>query len=922
MLKSASTTAIAVFAAMCFCAVSLAESWAKPAKVPPPDRNPKRAASPPPQPQVAVPDKKPALLAPAPASTASGIPVPARVPGRKPVTLDELVAKVAPPEEVEEPDAATVQPQAPNPEAPQTSTPQTETQQAALPKKDAALPAQESEPADAQDPTTETDVAPPAQEPVSEATPDATPNPDAAPPANAPQPGAEPAAKPEVATPEPKPDSEPSKAAASPHPDLVPPRRKPGTVRSAAVAAASNVVLPKRKPEAPSGTLARIGELLEYDLSASDKRAVKATVNAVYRGRFSDARSSLARIKDPTARKLGQWYYYRRRGSTGDPHKIAQFRLANPDWPSQKRLLLNAEEALLKRKSDPTTVKAFFGEGRPATGPGKAALAGAHLASGDEAKAKRLISEAWRQHDLGPANEKIILARFGKHLTDKDHKARVDRLLLLDRKSKIKSVLRTAKHLDEMERKKINARIAVVRRQKKAKTLLAGIPESAKKDDVGFYFSRIQWLRRHKKAEEAWKLLKAAPRDPDALIEINEWWIERRINVRKALNAGHPEIAYKIASNHEPLSGKHYYEAKFLSGWIALRFLDKPEVAMEHFLALRTAAFGPKTTAKAEYWLGRTSVALEKDKEAIAHYQAAAKLPLTYYGQLAAQTLDPSHAALHLPPAPKPTDEDLERFKSRDALQAIAVMRAVGLEKLAPLFFHQLARTIEDPVEGVLLARLAHHFDQPHSSVRLSKIALNRGLPLAELAYPTHMFPDYKKINDPVEEALLLALSRQESEFNPAAKSPVGARGLMQIMPNTARAIARQHKVRYRRSALTADPSYNAMLGVAHLGDLINSYRGSYILTLVAYNAGGGRVRDWTREFGDPRRPDVDAIDWVERVPFTETRNYIKKVLTGVQIFRARLNGSERALRLWEDLNRGHSKFAEQASTSANAANN
>ena len=919
MLKSGSTTAIAMFAAICFGAVSLTESWARSAKVPLPDRNPKRAVSPPPQPQVALPNQKPALLTPASVSTRSGIPLPSRVPGRKPTTLDELVAKVAPPEEVEEPDAATAQPEPPNAEAqnaeaPQTAAPQTETQQAALPQ---------------------TEVAPVTQAPESEETPDPAPNAEAASPAETPDPAVQPAAPPgpetsqtaapqaETAAPEKEPEAElNTKKVASPHPDLVPPKRKPNSVKTAAVAAASNVVLPKRKPEAPSGPLARIGELLEYRLSASDKGALKATVNAVYRGRFSDARSSLARIKDPTARKLGQWYYYRRRGNTADPNKIAQFRLANPDWPSQKRLLLNAEEALLKRKSSPSTVKAFFGEGRPATGPGKAALAGAYLASGDETKAKRLISEAWRQHNLGAATEKIILARFGEHLTDKDHKARVDRLLLLDRKSKIKAVLRTAKHLDEMERKKIDARIAVVRRQKKAKKLLASIPQSAKKDDVGFHFSRIQSLRRQKKAEEAWKLLHDAPRDPDALIEINEWWIERRINVRKALNSGHPEIAYKIASNHEPLSGNHYYEAKFLAGWIALRFLNKPDVAMAHFLALRTAAHGPKTTAKAEYWLGRTSVALKKDQEAIAHYQAAAKLPLTYYGQLAAQTLDPRHAALHLAPAPKPTDEDFERFKSRDALQAIAVMRAVGLEKLAPLFFHQLARTIEDPVEGVLLARLAHHFDQPHSSVRLSKIALNRGLPLAELAYPTNMFPDYKKINDPVEEALLLALSRQESEFNPSAKSPVGARGLMQIMPNTARAIARQHKVRYRRSALTADPSYNAMLGVAHLGDLINSYRGSYILTLVAYNAGGGRVRNWTKEFGDPRHPDVDPIDWVERVSFTETRNYIKKIMTGLQIFRARLNGPDRALRLWEDLNRGHSKVPAQARAASTAANN
>ncbi|MFQ5626058.1 MAG: lytic transglycosylase domain-containing protein, partial [Methyloligellaceae bacterium] len=244
-------------------------------------------------------------------------------------------------------------------------------------------------------------------------------------------------------------------------------------------------------------------------------------------------------------------------------------------------------------------------------------------------------------------------------------------------------------------------------------------------------------------------------------------------------------------------------------------------------------------------------------------------------------------------------------FNARSAVRTIALIRAVKLESLAPLFFHQLARRIESPGEAYLLAQLASLMQQPHASVRLSKIAFNRGLPLAEQAYPTNMLPEYKEINVPVELALLYALARQESEFNPAAKSRAGARGLMQIMPRTARAIARQHKVRYRRSALTKNPSYNVMLGVAHLGDLLADYNGSYILTLVAYNAGGKRVREWTREFGDPRVKNVDAIDWVERIPFTETRNYVKKILTGLQIFRSRLNGAHGALRIVADLNRG-----------------
>jgi soluble lytic murein transglycosylase len=662
---------------------------------------------------------------------------------------------------------------------------------------------------------------------------------------------------------------------------------------------------PPKKPS-PSGPVSKLPELLEYKLGDRDKEALKTTVRAVYKRRFSDARKSMSKIQDKTARKLAQWYYYRRKGNDSNPAKIKEFRLANPDWPSQKRLRRNAEQALLTGSSDAKFIKTFFDKSKPLTGSGKAALAGAYLATGDKKKAQRLASEAWRKHEFSSDIEKLLLERFGKLLTTKDHKARVDRLLLLDRKSKISAALRAAKPLGKIEKKKIDARIAVVRRSKTAKKLLAEIPEEAAKDDVGFYFSRIQWLRRHKKEEDAWKLLLAAPREPGALIAINEWWIERRINCRKALNAGHPKIAYQIASNHEPLSGKHYDEAEFLSGWIALRSLAKPEIAKQHFQALRTAASGPKTIAKAEYWLGRTAEILNLKDEAKTHYEAAAKYTLTYYGQLAVPMLKPGRSTMLLPDAPEPTQKDYDDFKARDAVQTIALIRKVELEKLAPLFFHQLARTITAPGEAVLLAELAHLMQQPHASVRLSKIAFNRGLPLAERAYPTNMLPEFKEINVPVEPALLYSLSRQESEFNPKAKSPVGARGLMQIMPRTARAIARQHKVRYKRASLTKDPSYNVMLGAAHLGDLLADYNGSYILTLVAYNAGGGRVRNWTKEFGDPRAKNVDAIDWVERIPFTETRNYVKKILNGVQIFRSRLNGPNEALRLVEDLNRGH----------------
>ena len=685
-----------------------------------------------------------------------------------------------------------------------------------------------------------------------------------------------------------------------PFPDRNPKRIASQTEAPSAGQAAVTAIAPK-----PSGPVTKLPELLKYSLSDSDAAAVKSAIRSIYSRKFSAARSSIGTIKGETAVKLAWWYYYRRSKNDADPNKIEQFRLANPDWPSERRLQRNAEEALLRTKHKPEAILTFFGDKSPTTGAGKAALAGAYLAQGNQDKAKSLIRIAWRKHTLGADLEKIILAQFGKLLESHDHKARVDRLLLLDRKSKIAAVKRTAALLDKKENKKIDARIAVVQRSKKAKALLAAIPDDDIKEDIGFYFSRIQWLRRHKQEEKAWKLLLAAPKDPKELIAIDEWWIERRVNCRQALNAGHPEIAYRIARDHEPISGKHYREAEFLAGWLALRHLNKPNDAREHFQALRTAATDPDEIAEAEYWLGRTANDLHQAEEALKHFKTASATPLSYYGQLALQSIKAGPTDLPLPAAPAPTENDLRNFRERDAVKAIGLINSINLEKLVPLFFHQLARTIQQPGEAVLLAKLAEVMDQPHASVRLSKIALNRGLPMAEFAYPTNLLPEYKEINVPVEQALLYSLSRQESEFNPSAKSPVGARGLMQIMPRTARAIARQHKVRYRRADLTKKPEYNVMLGVAHLGDLLEDYNDSYILTLVAYNAGGGRVRNWTKEFGDPRTADVDAIDWVERIPFTETRNYVKKILTGVQIFRARLQGNSGALRLTEDLNRG-----------------
>ena len=666
------------------------------------------------------------------------------------------------------------------------------------------------------------------------------------------------------------------------------------------------VVLPKPNPRRTRNPIVdkTLTTLKDQDLSKSDKANLKEVIRLAYRGRYSDARAKERAIKNKVVRKLAHWYRLRSGDTQDGAEEIEAFRKANPNWPNQSSLRKTAERALFKAGGSKEQVFAFFQKSAPATGAGKAALARAHLESGNKGEASRLIKETWREHRLSKRQTAAILKRFDGMLDSKDHKARIDKLLYADRKALIAPARRTVKLLGKADAKKLEARAAVIRRSRRAAKLLEALPEEAKKEP-GIIFARIQWRRRNKKEQGAWELLLEAPREPDALVDVNEWWIERRINCRNALNLGEHEIAYRIASEHGPISGKHYGEAKFLSGWIALRFLNRPKVAMEHFLALRTAARGPKEVARAEYWLGRTSNALHQSERADEHYRNAAQMAHSYYGQIARRTLNSHSARLYIARTPKITEDTFNRLTANDAMLAIGIVRKAGLERLTRLFYYQLARSLEEADEVALVAEVARHLDHVQASVRLSKIALNRGLAVVDYAYPIDVFPDYKQLANPVEPALLHALSRQESEFNEKAKSRAGARGLMQLMPRTARAVARSYKVGYQRSKLTAEPSYNLMLGAAHLSDLLESYAGSYIKSLAAYNAGGGRVREWTKKFGDPNAPDIDAIDWVERIPFTETRRYVKKIITTMQVYRARLEGNDKALQIVGDLNRG-----------------
>lgn len=687
------------------------------------------------------------------------------------------------------------------------------------------------------------------------------------------------------------------------------------------------VVNPQRDPANPAAPkpaldyAAILKPLLSYNLSSAEESRLRF----VMRNKGS-VDETAAKISDLAVRAFGLWYRYKHNKSSYlDASAVEQFRLTHPNWPGQDDLREKAETSLFLKDTAPEDIKSFFAGSPPQTGAGKAAIATVYLKEGKKEQAKELVVAAWHDHGLNADVEKKILDKFGDMLTHEHHRGRIDVLLYPDKASAANAALRIAKRLSDAEKKKVKARIAVIKRNSNAGKLLGALPDGAVEDDIGLRFNNIQWLRRTKNKEQrlrAWKLLLDAPLEPSVLLDLDEWWVERRINVRAALNDGHPRTAYNIAAKHGLPSGNDeddFVEAEFLAGWVALRYLNEPNTALRHFLALRQVAKSSRNIARGEYWLGRTALALGDRGSAAIHFHGAANYPQYFYGQLGRQALDPRPARLAVTSTPVPTQADIDRFMTRDAVRAIGVARAAKLEWVTPQLLLALARTLDNAAEVVLVAEIAKAMGRDQMALRLSKIAFSRDLAMGDYALPVGVMPAFKSLLDErVDSALVHALARQESEFNAGAKSPVGASGLMQLMPATARGVARRYKVQYSKARLT-NPAYNQQLGEAFLSDLIGGYDGSYFLALAAYNAGPGRVKEWMEIYGDPRKPDVDPIDWIERIPFTETRRYVIKIMETLQLYRSRLAGPDEALHLVQDLNRGRKVHPSETASVASA---
>ncbi len=627
------------------------------------------------------------------------------------------------------------------------------------------------------------------------------------------------------------------------------------------------------------------------DLPPAESLAVAENALGAMRARkWKTARRLIVKIGDPAVAKVMTWRLLTRPRSGATFEDIAGFVEGNPDWPYQDRLAEQAEFAMGNGTSNARIVE-WFDIHPPVSFNGLQRNIDALRRRGQTLAAAVLARRNWVEQTFRSNRAKNFYRRNKKLLRPEDHAARLENLLWKGHVNSARRMLKSFK-FKAGPRRLAEARLLLKSRRTRGKAgrrrveqALAKVPKELR-GDAGLIFDRVRWSRRNRKDDAARALLLAAP-DPAG--QESRWWRERSIQIRDSLIAGDTSGAYDLAAHHRQAAGLQLIEAEWMAGWIALRHLGWPERAFTHFTRLYMATTRPISQARGAYWLGRAADEWGKAEWAEQWFSEAAQYATTYYGQFALARL--GQTRIELPPDPAPTKAEREAFARMELVRAVRVLQRLGQTELVRPFLIRLRNQATTPQMWVMVAALGVELEQTPDTLRTGKWAARNGHVLVNAAYPIIQIAAQNEVELP----LLLALIRQESEFETDAISPAGARGLMQLMPYTARRAAKSLRLRYARRRLTSDPGYNVKLGIAYLASLLEQYGGSYVLSLAAYNAGPNNVAAWIRKFGDPRKGGVDIVDWIESIPFGETRNYVQRILEGLQTYRAQFGDARLA---------------------------
>ena len=639
-------------------------------------------------------------------------------------------------------------------------------------------------------------------------------------------------------------------------------------------------LLPKKKP-----LIAGINIKPDIDkskfYSQKDFALAKKAVSEMKKSDWTNALKTAKKAKDKSIYNFIEWRHLLTEGNKASFYDYLNFINANKDYPRLGRIKYLAEHKLSNEKITPGKIIDWFGDEEPLSGYGKMILGESYILTGQIEQGKKLIKEGWITADLSKTELSLFRKKFKNYLNAEDYIQRADYLAWENKYWDLKRMLR---YLPKDYELLYNARQLLMSKSYGVDQAIKNVPDRFK-NDAGLNFDRLKWRRKRGRIDSSAEILLNVKNTKDYLVRPDKWWDEREIISRSLIYEKKYELAYKIASNHALIEGSDYAAAEWMSGWIALSFLDDPLLSKDHFQNFYNNVNYPISTSRGAYWLARSYKALGDKENSKKWFEEAAKYLTTYYGQLAFLELNPNEK-FELSKDMEVDKKYREKFYSKELVKVVYLLDELNEDKYTKFILRHLANENIESGSEILASELSTNIGRFDFAIQIAKIASYEKRFHNKFNYPIISTP--KNINGRKipESAFILSIIRQESEFDLSANSHAGAKGLMQLMPYTAKLVAKQAKLPYVKSRLTTDPEYNINLGSHYIAGLILDYDGAYPFAIAAYNAGPNRVKYWKKINKDPQKKQIDYVDWIELIKFRETRNYVQRVLENYNVYR------------------------------------
>ena len=638
--------------------------------------------------------------------------------------------------------------------------------------------------------------------------------------------------------------------------------------------------IPRKKPSIAGINTSKNIKISKY-YSKKDFGIAKKAISEMQKSKWTTSLKIAKKAKNKSIYNFIQWKHLLTSGNQASFYDYKVFIDQNSKYPRISRLKYLAEHKLSTAKISPKKIIDWFDGKEPLSGYGKMIIGESFILTGNKVKGKKLIKEGWITADLSKNELKFFRKKFKKYLNADDYIKRADYLAWNNKYWDLKRLLR---YLPKDYELLYTARQILMTRGYGVDQAIKNVPEKFK-NDAGLNYDRLKWRRKRGRVDSSLEILLSIKNDKNYLVEPEKWWKEREIISRALIYKKKYEIAYKISSNHGMSKGSDFAAAEWMSGWIALSFLNDPLIAKDHFQNFYKNVNYPISTSRGAYWLGRTYEKLGDKEQSMYWYDIASKYLTTYYGQLAFLKLDPS-GKFELNKDMVIDDKYRYIFFNKELVKITYLLDELKKDKYTKFILRHLANDNIQKGSEVLAAELATNIQRYDFAIQISKISSYQKRFHNKFNYPIISTPKTINGRKIPESAFILSIIRQESEFDLSANSHAGAKGLMQLMPYTAKLVSKQAKLPYSKSRLTSDPEYNINLGSHYIAGLILQYEGAYPFAIAAYNAGPNRVKYWKKINKNPQKKQINYVDWVELIKFRETRNYVQRVLENYNVYR------------------------------------